>query len=127
MILSTTINRLILGLIILFSTVVLSFANSSALAQGLDPDTFDAKIENLHGFQLTEKTATIVVTSTGCTEKQDFVVVLQQSQPAAATFIRLKPDFCRAAPSPYLIKFSLPEIGAQEFTVTNLITPAPGF
>lgn len=126
MMLATTIKRLVLGAIVLFSIAVLSISNSSALAEGLDPSTFQPTIEDLHGLQVTDKVATIVVTSTGCTKKEDFVVVLSKSQPPAATFIRLVPDFCRAAPRMYLIKFALQEVGSTDFTVTNLMTPGPG-
>ena len=38
-------------------------------------------IETLHGLVLTETTATIKVTSTGCTKKEDFQLRLQKSEP----------------------------------------------
>ncbi|MEM9541155.1 MAG: hypothetical protein AAGA60_16835 [Cyanobacteria bacterium P01_E01_bin.42] len=111
-----TIQRLILGLTILFSLAVLSVANSPALA---------AEIEPLHGFYLTDGTATIMVTSNGCTQKEDFISILEKSEPPVVTFIRLKPDFCKAASTPYRISFSVEEIGAKVFKISNLVEPAP--
>ena len=81
--------------------------------------------ETLHGFVLTETTATITVTSTGCTDKKDFKVQLQKSSPPIATFIRVNPDLCEAAPHSVDIVFSLEEIGASCFKVGNLFEPGP--
>ncbi len=91
------------------------------------PTALAANIEPLHGIEVTEKYCMIIVTSTGCTKKEDFVPVLQKSQPPVVTFIRLKPDFCEATPRPYPIRFSLEEVGAKEFTVSNLIVPSPSY
>ena len=90
-------------------------------------DALAANIEPLHGVNLTEKYCTIVATSTGCTQKEDFVPILQKSQPPIVTFIRLKPDDCKAAARPYPIRFSFSEIGAKEFTVSNLFVPSPSY
>jgi|GEM_PF-2793072 len=86
-----------------------------------------AEIETLHGVSLTEKDCTIVVTSTGCTRKEDFVALLKKSDPPIVTFVRLKPDFCKAAARPYPIKFSFEEIGAKKFDVANLFVPSPRY
>ncbi|NEO66421.1 MAG: hypothetical protein F6J98_41010 [Moorea sp. SIO4G2] len=67
------------------------------------------------------------MTSTGCTKKEDFTTILEKSQPPIATFIRLEPDFCRAASRAYPIEFSLEEVGATEFKVANLFVPGPRF
>ena len=91
------------------------------------PTFFAADIEPLHGVNMTETGLTILVTSTGCTKKEDFVSVLQKSQPPVVTFIRLKPDLCEAGSHPYTIQFSFEEIGAKEFRVSNLFVPAPRF
>ncbi|MDJ0717964.1 MAG: hypothetical protein QNJ54_27705 [Prochloraceae cyanobacterium] len=80
-------------------------------------------IETLHGLVLTETTATIKVTSTGCTAKEDFQLRLQKSEPPILTIIRVKPDLCLAAPHTIDIVFSLKEIGATNFTVANLFAP----
>ena len=117
--LKNVLKRLALGL----ATLLLV----AGLWVGTAPTALAAEIEPLHGLNLTEGYCTIVVTSTGCTKKEDFVSILQKSEPPVVTFIRLEPDFCRAASRPYLIKFSVEEIGAKEFTVSNLFTPAPGF
>lgn len=86
-----------------------------------------ASIETLHGLNVTERAVIILVTSTGCTEKEDFTVVLDKSAPPKATFIRLKPDFCRAVSRTVPIKFSLQEVGIREFLVTNTIKPGSEF
>ncbi|MCX4027223.1 hypothetical protein H0A36_08525 [Endozoicomonas sp. SM1973] len=86
---------------------------------------YQPAIEDLHGLQVTEKLASIVVTSTGCTKKEDFIVVSDKSVPPKVTFIRLKPDYCRAASRPYLIRFSLEEVGARKFSVVNPVIPSP--
>ncbi|NEQ81681.1 MAG: hypothetical protein F6K26_15935 [Moorea sp. SIO2I5] len=52
---------------------------------------------------------------------------MEKSQPPIATFIRLTPDFCRAASRAYPIEFSLEEVGAKEFKVANLFVPGPRF
>ena len=118
MILSKKINRLVAALLTLISASLFFTAGASASA---------AEIEALHGFQLTERGASILVTSTGCTSKEDFISVLQKTQPPVVTFIRLKPDLCRAAARSYAIQFSLEEIGAKEFQVNNIIVPGPSF
>ncbi len=84
-----------------------------------------AEIETLHGIHMSERDVTIVVTSNGCTEKDHFVAVITKSEPPEVTFIRLTPDHCKAASRPYPIKFSMEEIGAKEFTVSNPFDPAP--
>ena len=91
------------------------------------PTALAAEIEPLHGVSVTQRYCTIVVTSTGCTQKEDFIPILQKSQPPVVTFIRLKPDPCRAASRPVPIRFSLEEIGAEEFTVSNLFEPSPSY
>ena len=91
------------------------------------PTALAVDIEPLHGVNVTKEGCAIVVTSTGCTQKEDFIPILQKSQPPIVTFIRLKPDSCRAASRPYLIQFSLEEIGAKEFTISNLFEPGPSY
>ena len=118
MILNKKINRLVVAMLTFLSASLFFIVGGSAFA---------AEIENLHGFQLTENIATILVTSSGCTKKEDFIPVLEKTQPPLVTFIRLKPDLCRAASRVYPIKFSLEEIGVKEFKVVNKITPSPGF
>ncbi len=80
-------------------------------------------IETLHGLVLTETSAIIKVTSTGCTAKEDFQLGLEESEPPILTITRVKPDLCRAAPHTIDIVFSLKEIGAANFTVANPFTP----
>ena len=82
-------------------------------------------IEILHGLVLTETTATITVTSNGCTAKEDFQIQLQESKPPILTIIRVKPDLCEAAPHSIDIIFSLKEIGSANFRVANLFAPGP--
>jgi hypothetical protein len=67
----------------------------------------------------------ITVTSNGCTDKEDFTIALKESHPPIATFLRVQPDFCRAAPHSVDIAFSLKEVGAAEFTVDNPLAPGP--
>ena len=116
--LKKVLKRLTLAL-----TTLLFIAGLCATA----PAATAAEIEPLHGVNLTEKYCTIVVTSTGCTKKEDFVALLKKSQPPIVTFVRLKPDYCKAAARPYPIKFSLSEIGAKEFDVSNLFVPSPSY
>ena len=118
MILSKKINRLVVAVLTLISASLFFTASASAAA---------AEIEPLHGLEVTERYATIFVTSTGCTKKEDFIPVLQKTEPPIVTFIRLKPDYCKAASRPVPIRFSLEEVGAQTFNVNNIFTPGPSF
>jgi hypothetical protein len=81
--------------------------------------------EPLHGLRLTGNQVIITVTSTGCTDKADFKIALQESQPPIATFIRVQPDFCRVVPHSVDIAFSLREVGAAAFKVANPFEPGP--
>lgn len=110
--------RLVLGLATLL--VVAGFWVATPTAQA-------AEIETLHGISVTSRYCTIFVTSNGCTQKEDFVTLLQKSEPPVVTFVRLEPDLCKAAPRPTEIRFSLSEVGADTFAVANLLTPAPGY
>ncbi|HAC64724.1 MAG TPA: hypothetical protein DCF68_14610 [Cyanothece sp. UBA12306] len=116
--LTKTVKNLIVSLAIVFSVVFFCHAGSSTLA---------AEIEPLHAIQVTEKTVTIIVTSTGCTSKENFTSTLHKSEPPIVTFIRLKPDLCKAAPQPYPIRFGLEEVGAMNFQTTNVFSPGPRF
>ena len=84
------------------------------------------QVETLHGLKLTDTQVIITVTSNGCTDKDDFKIELKESHPAIATFIRVQPDFCRAAAHSVDIAFSLKEVGAAEFKVDNPFEPGPG-
>ena len=85
-----------------------------------------AELEQLHGVQFTENYMTIFVTSTGCTEKEDFVTALEKSTtPAGLMILRTKPDICRGASRVYPIKYSYNEIGGKNVKVLNHFVPAP--
>lgn len=83
------------------------------------------QVEILHGLRLTGNQVIITVTSTGCTDKADFKIALQESQPPIATFMRVQPDFCRVVPHSIDIAFSLREVGAADFKVANPFEPGP--
>jgi hypothetical protein len=83
------------------------------------------QVEPLHGLRLTGNQVIITVTSTGCTDKADFKITLQESQPPIATFIRVQPDFCRVVPHSVDLAFSLREVGAAVFKVANPLEPGP--
>src|SRR5262245_5095618 len=72
--------------------------------------TMAEQVEPLHGLRLTGNQVIITVTSTGCTDKADFKITLQESQPPIATFIRVQPDFCRVVPHSVDLAFSLREV-----------------
>ncbi|NEP31784.1 MULTISPECIES: hypothetical protein [unclassified Moorena] len=118
--LKKALSRLALGLGTLLFAAVAVFCVTA-------PTALAATIEPLHGIQVTENTVMIVVTSTGCTNKEDFTTILEKSQPPTATFIRLKPDPCKTASHAYRISFSPEEVGATEFKVANLFEPMPRF
>ncbi|NMF63764.1 hypothetical protein DP113_29300 [Brasilonema octagenarum UFV-E1] len=82
-------------------------------------------METLHGLVLTDISATITVTSNGCTKKDDFKIELTKSLPPIATFIRVKPDNCDAVAHSIDLVFSLKEVGAAEFKVANPFVPGP--
>ncbi|WP_202218755.1 hypothetical protein [Okeania sp. KiyG1] len=127
--LKKALSRVALGLATLLFTVIFCVATPTASASEIDDyiSQYQPVIETLHGLQVTEKTVTILVTSTGCTKKEDFIAVLDKYQPPTATFIRLIPDFCRAASRAIPITFSLQEVGATEFKVANTVDPSPSF
>ncbi|NEQ10616.1 MAG: hypothetical protein F6K37_33265 [Moorea sp. SIO4E2] len=118
--LKKALSRLALGLATLLFAAVAVFCATA-------PTALAATVEPLHGIHITEKGVTIVVTSNGCTQKEDFTTILAKSQPPIVTFIRLKPDFCKGVSRPYRIEFSLSEVGATEFKVANLFEPGPRF
>ena len=91
------------------------------------PTAQAAEIEPLHGITVTSRYCTIAVTSNGCTQKEDFVSILKKTEPPVVTFIRLKPDYCKAPSRPTEIRFSLSEVGAETFAVANVFSPAPGY
>ena len=82
-------------------------------------------VETLHGLAVTEKKVTITVTSNGCTDKSDFKIEVQESLPPIVTFIRVKPDNCRAISRSVDICFSLKEVGTTKFKVANSFAPGP--
>lgn len=90
-------------------------------------ETLKESKETLHGLYIDKETVTVTVTSTGCTKKEDFTIMLRKSRPPIITFIRLKPDLCRAAPHKINIQFPLKEVGATEFALANLFKPGPEF
>jgi hypothetical protein len=109
-----------------FSLASLLFASvfcATALAAENCNCRYDPAVETLHGLQVTREVAIVTVTSTGCTEKEDFIIILQGSQPPIVTFIRLRPDVCKVAPHNIDIPFSLKEVGATLFTVANPFKP----
>ncbi|NEN98722.1 MAG: hypothetical protein F6K50_25420 [Moorea sp. SIO3I7] len=118
--LKKALSRLALGLATLPFAVVAVFCVTA-------PTALAETVEPLHGINITEKGVTIVVTSNGCTQKEDFTTILAKSQPPIVTFIRLKPDLCKGVSRPYPITFSLSEVGAKEFKVANLFVPGPRF
>ncbi|NEO92836.1 MAG: hypothetical protein F6K56_22370 [Moorea sp. SIO3G5] len=118
--LKKALSRLALGLATLLFAAVAVFCVTA-------PTALAATVEPLHGINITEKGVTILVTSNGCTQKEDFTTILAKSQPPIATFIRLKPDFCKGVSRPVTIQFSLSEVGATEFKVANLFVPSPRF
>ncbi|NET66388.1 MAG: hypothetical protein F6K63_19150 [Moorea sp. SIO1G6] len=118
--LKKALSRLALGLGTLLFAAVAVFCVTA-------PTALAATVEPLHGIQITEKSVTIVVTSNGCTQKEDFTTILAKSQPPIVTFIRLKPDLCKGVSRPYPIQFSLSEVGAKEFKLANLFVPSASF
>ena len=118
MIINKTINRLVVAVLTLISASLFFTASASAA---------EAEIEHLHGLEVTQRCATIFVTSNGCTQKEDFIPVLQKTEPPVVTFIRLKPDYCKAASRLVPIRFSLEEVGAQTFNINNILTPGPNY
>ena len=84
-------------------------------------------MEVLHGLVVTESFIQITVTSTGCTEKKDFEVRVQESLPPVLTFFRVNPDPCDMAPHLTDIQFSRDEAGGgnHEFEVANRFQVGP--
>ncbi|WP_163831088.1 hypothetical protein [Spartinivicinus ruber] len=125
---SAVLNRTVLkATTCLFALFLASATTAMEEVDNELTNQYKPAIETLHGLQVTEKAVTIVVTSTGCTQKDDFIVVLDKSMPPEATFIRLMPDYCRAASRNIPIQFSLKEVGAAEFTVGNRVKPGNAF
>ncbi len=82
-------------------------------------------IETLHGMTVSETEVTIAVTSNGCTDKDDFQLVVKESKPPQVTFQRVRLDFCRGVQHTVDISFSLKEICAPPFIVNNPFEPGP--
>lgn len=82
-------------------------------------------VETLHGLAVTETQVIISVTSTGCTDESDFKIEVAESLPPIVTFIRVKPDVCRAISHTVDLSFSLKEVGSAEFKVANPFAPGP--
>ncbi|RCS52969.1 hypothetical protein DTL42_09140 [Bremerella cremea] len=81
--------------------------------------------EILHGLKVSETEVTIAVTSNGCTDREDFDLIVKESNPPQVTFMRTQPDPCRKIPHTVNISFSLKAIGSSDFTVENLFAPGP--
>ena len=125
LLLKKAFSKLALSLTILLFGVAAVFSVTT-------PTALASEIETLHGLTVTEQVVTIFVTSTGCTQKEDFTVELDKSLPPSVTFSRVNPDYCKGAARPYPIKFSfqeigLQEIGTKEFKVANTVDPIPEF
>ena len=120
LLLKKAFSKLALSLTILLFAVAAVFSVTT-------PTALASEIETLHGLTVTERVVTIFVTSTGCTEKEDFTVESDKSQPPTVTFSRVNPDYCKGVVRPYPIKFSLQEIGAKKFKVANTVEPMVGF
>ncbi len=88
-------------------------------------ETESHSVETLHGLAVNETEVVITVTSTGCTDKNDFKIEVVKTLPPVVTFIRVKPDPCKAAPQKVNLSFSLKEIGTADFKVDNLFAPGP--
>ncbi len=86
-----------------------------------------AELEMIHGYEQTEKSLTFIVTSTGCTKKEDFEVVTDKLSFPVVTLVRKVPDLCEASPRAYSVQFSLNEIGTKSFKVGNPSKAAPLF
>lgn len=75
------------------------------------------ELERLHGLLFDEKTLTIRVRSTGCTNKEDFEISVSKAGPGKAALtleiVRIEPDFCRTTPHPVDITFSWEELGVD--------------
>ncbi|MDJ0694520.1 hypothetical protein [Mastigocoleus sp. MO_188.B34] len=83
-------------------------------------------VEVLHGLVVTETEVIITVTSTGCTDKSDFEVSVQESLPLLVTFKRIGIDPCRTAPLSVDLSFSRKEVGIySDFKVTNPFASGP--
>lgn len=88
----------------------------------------NAEIETIHGVEVRETSLTAVVTSNGGTKKEDFVVLIDRTYECPrVSIVRLKPDPCKAAARPYPVTFSLSDVGANVFVLTNPIDPMPGW
>ena len=82
-------------------------------------------IETLHGLIVSETEVTIAVTSNGCTDKDDFQLVVKETKQPQVTFQRVRLDPCRMVQHTVDIAFSLKDIGTFPFTVDNPFEPGP--
>lgn len=81
-------------------------------------DTTIAKknaLERLHGLRFDEKYLTIWVTSTGCTDKNDFEIRFTKGAAGNTTLaleiVRIAPDLCKTTTHVVELSFSWEELG----------------
>ncbi len=98
----------------------LSFADGNAKQEVLRP-----VLEPIHGIQLTKTNIAFTVSSTGCTAKKDFILVLIDDSLA---LIRIRPDYCEARQHTVKISFGFSEViglKSPTFKTKNKFAPVP--
>ncbi len=89
-------------------------------------------VEAIGGVVIVEDGVTVVVRSGGCTQKEDFVVVVNQNEdgPAEILINRVRYDFCKQVPFLEEIHFSYRDLGIdrdKDFRIINPISNRANF
>ncbi len=97
---------------------------AGALMTGAFGQAAAARLETLHGITLGEKTATIRVTSNGCTAPEDFRVAWSVAEDGENAILRLRilrlrPDRCRARPRPVELELPIPRWTGTPIFIDN--------
>ena len=90
------------------STFITLIVGCSSFASNAQDHSSKKALEPLYGIALIKNAVELKVKSTGCTNKEDFVVDLKLSESGVQIVVnRTKPDMCRRMPKVITIKKSL--------------------
>jgi hypothetical protein len=96
---------------VLFIVIIASFFCTPML-KAAEPETLLGI-----SFDYDKQEVTITVSSSGCTQKQDFQFIVKGNQ---LTINRTKPDFCKAMESPVSFTYTLKETGIEPNKALNI-------
>jgi hypothetical protein len=97
----------------------------SLILLALSSSLFAGEIETIRGFYTDPDGISFQVSSSGCTDKEDFQVQKSNCNPPQLALVRKKPDLCKAyIPYGVFVQYSWQELGfskGTQFKIANLV------